>query len=91
MPKKSKRMKLLDLVIADFEFIAATTSGEKLDGEIDNFVEDMEDIILTRYFAPRLYLPKSDEWFTKILPNLDEDRFKRALRVTRDQFLTLTE
>jgi len=40
----------------------------------------------TRYFSPRIPVPKSVHWVNEVLPNLDDDRFKVETRVSRHAF-----
>lgn len=53
---------------------------------IDDATEDILTIFSHRYSVPRMLVPKSDEWFKRILPNYADDQFKKFMRVSREDF-----
>jgi hypothetical protein len=53
---------------------------------LDDALEDLALLLSRRYYIPRNPVPKSCHWYTEILPNLDDHRFKQTLRVSREDF-----
>jgi hypothetical protein len=53
-----------------------TTSHSEANAVFDQAVDDLIALHSTRYSVIRYPLPKSNEWFAKILPTFDDRRFK---------------
>src|SRR5262249_3703715 len=49
-------------------------------------VEMLAVIKKTRYLESRLPVPKSNHWVEEILPNLDDNRYRQQIRVSRSAF-----
>jgi len=86
MPIKSRKRRLIDLLVKDFTTISSINKNECIDKEMEILLENIEMLYYSRYLVTRYKLPKSDHWSTKILPHLSDSRFRAQLRVTRDQF-----
>lgn len=86
MPKKSNKRKLIEelSVLASEEIL--TTDYTKMARVFDDAVQDIVMLTYIRNAVPRLMLPKSEDWYLNILPELNEDRFKYFLRVSRNDF-----
>ncbi|ODM92119.1 putative nuclease HARBI1 [Orchesella cincta] len=69
---------VLELLLCD--------SSSEATGIFDQAIEDVMILQTARYTIPRQPLPKSDKWFTEILPEVDENRFRQFMRVTRKDF-----
>ena len=86
MPLLSRKRKLLGKLCEDavVEMVVAhPTQGNQI---FDNAVEDVIAVYSQRCLVPRLLVPKSDEWFRRILPNYGDDLFRTFMRVSRQDF-----
>jgi hypothetical protein len=90
MPKLSSKRRIENEVcrLADERISWAKTSKEA-DKIFDCAVQDILLLNSSRYTIVRQPLPKSDVWYTTILPTYDDRRFKIFLRVTRKDFRTI--
>jgi hypothetical protein len=65
------------------------------DDELDNNNDLIKEILLalssSRYLASRNHIPKSKHWYYEILPLYDDIRFKKVLRMERQQFNKLVQ
>jgi hypothetical protein len=65
------------------------------ENEPDNNDDFIKEILLVlsslRYLVPRNYVIKSQQWWYEILPLYDDTRFKKVLRMERQQFNKLVQ
>jgi hypothetical protein len=87
MPKVSFKSKLLKEVCAkvQLDMVLTESNGEFLT-IFDNAIEDLITLQNSRYGIRGRRLLKSDEWYTTVLPEMDDFRFKQFLRVSRSDF-----
>jgi hypothetical protein len=87
MPRRSNKKKLLQhILVRTIIEITWANNIETVDRELNNCCEDVLSLLSFRYTSPRLLVPKSKEWFYKVLPEYDNLRFKSSLRVDREDF-----
>ena len=74
------------------EFLDLLDKEEKEEYEFEKTIVYFSLITLLqiRYFEPRIYVHKSQEWFNKILPYYDNTRFKKIFRMTPQNFYNLS-
>jgi len=74
------------------EFLDLFDEEEKEEYEFEKTIVYFSLITLlqVRYFEPRNYVHKSQEWFNKILPYYDNTRFKKIFRMTLQNFYNLS-
>ncbi|OXA45193.1 putative nuclease HARBI1 [Folsomia candida] len=85
MPIISRKRKLME-EICEAAFIDIINSPTQADIIFDNAIDDVLTISTYRLSVPRLFVPKSDDWFRRILPNYSDDYFKKFMRVSRKDF-----
>jgi len=87
MPKASKKRAVMNLVCktAVLELVWSTNHEEAIKA-FDNALSDLSTLSASRYLKVRQPVPKSDHWYTTILPEYDEIRFKQFERVGRIDF-----
>ncbi|OXA48418.1 protein ANTAGONIST OF LIKE HETEROCHROMATIN PROTEIN 1 [Folsomia candida] len=85
MPIISRKRKLME-EICEAAFIDIINSPTQADIIFDNAIDDVLTISTYRLSVPRLFVPKSDDWFRRILPNHSDDYFKKFMRVSRKDF-----
>lgn len=85
MPLLSKKQKLIRKICQDAIVEVVITDSED-DQIFNNALEDLVVVVSRRCSVPRLIVPKSEEWFRKILPNYSDDHFKIFMRVSRQNF-----
>jgi len=61
-------------------------TNEEANEIFDLAVDDVMILYTRRCLNPRQPIPKSDKWFMEVLPELDDNRFRHFLRVTRKDF-----
>lgn len=85
MPKISRKRGLRSEIClrAMENFLQSPTMNLSI---IDEAVENIMAVSLSRNFIPRSLLPKSDEWITKILPSYSDEHFRHFMRVPREDF-----
>lgn len=92
MPRSSERRRIIETLEAliVWENLAESSDEEELDDDDeitgDNPEELLELIYSQRYLEPRVLVPKSREWAERVLPNHDDRRFRRTLRMSRSSF-----
>ena len=53
---------------------------------MENLCENLVAVYSTRFLQHNGPIPKSSVWFSEVLPELDNYRFKTMMRITRFQF-----
>ncbi|XP_017475630.1 PREDICTED: uncharacterized protein LOC108365917 isoform X3 [Rhagoletis zephyria] len=86
MPRTSEKQKIINFLIEQAAFDILLQDDEASFWEIMENLNEELIITLSNYRGSFQQVPKSLEWRTTILPQLDEYRFQQMLRVTRDQF-----
>ncbi|XP_036334884.1 protein ANTAGONIST OF LIKE HETEROCHROMATIN PROTEIN 1-like isoform X1 [Rhagoletis pomonella] len=86
MPRTSEKQKIINFLIEQAAFDILLQDDEARFWEIMENLNEELIITLSNYRGSFQQVPKSLEWRTTILPQLDEYRFQQMLRVTRDQF-----
>jgi len=51
----------------------------------------LEEVLTTRYLEPRITIPASVEWRTRVLESYPDEMFKKFMRMYKVQFNTLTD
>jgi hypothetical protein len=91
MPRQSVKSQCLKNILVNATgSVLSSDSDARVDDELMDCVVDFLTLQQFRYVGPRdVKIPKSRDWFIKILPNYDDGRFKGCLRVSRDDFALL--
>ncbi|KAL7724695.1 hypothetical protein ACLKA6_018881 [Drosophila palustris] len=87
--KKQLTKRKLDLALWELELL-----DDNDHAAYDEVMDELMEDILTISSCCRgieFSVPKSFDWRTHVLPNLNEDRFLQMLRVTKMQFQTIVE
>ncbi|KAM8707557.1 hypothetical protein ACLKA7_014651 [Drosophila subpalustris] len=87
--KKQLTKRKLDLALWELELLDDNEHAA-YDEVMDELMEDILTISSCRR-GIEFSVPKSFDWRTHVLPNLNEDRFLQMLRVTKMQFQTIVE
>jgi hypothetical protein len=91
MSKKDIEYALMLLTIQDLNDSFDSFNDDELDNNNDLIKEILLALSSLRYLVPRNHIPKSQHWYHEILPLYDDIRFKKVLRMERQQFNKLVQ
>lgn len=91
MSKKDIEYALMLLTIQELNDPFDSFNDDELDNNNDLIKEILLALSSSRYLAPRNHIPKSKHWYHEILPLYDDIRFKKVLRMERQQFNKLVQ
>ena len=92
MPRKTDRALALDELRAFRDLASVQLAADTTEDNFIWFIFSLAAVEMaeqTRYTIERSYVPKSTDWSTRVLPNLDELRSRSTIRMDWDSFKAL--